>query len=65
MSDTVKDITGIFALIVIAGIVTTLVLPGRQTPAVIGQTFGGFSQALAVAMGGSYSGLGMSTIGIG
>ena len=65
MNDTVKDITGIFALIVIAGIVTTLVLPGRQTPAVIGQTFGGFSQALAVAMGGSYNGLGMSATGFG
>jgi len=64
MSDTIKDITGIFALIVTAGIITTLVLPGRQTPQVIQQTFGGFSQALSVAMGGSYSGIGMSATGL-
>lgn len=53
MNDTLKDITGIFALIVMAGIVTTLILPGRQTAQDIQATFGGFSNALAVAMGGS------------
>lgn len=65
MNDTIKDITGIFALLVGAAIVTTLILPGRQTPQVIQSTFGGFSQALAVAMGGSTTGTGLSSINLG
>jgi hypothetical protein len=55
MSDTVKDITGIFALLVSVGMVTVLVKQGNQTSQVVTATFGGFAQALQAAMGGTVS----------
>jgi hypothetical protein len=63
MSDTMKDITGIFALLVVAGIVTVVLSQNSQTPKVAGAIFSGFSQSLAVAMGGSYSGIGVASNG--
>jgi hypothetical protein len=63
MSDTMKDITGIFALLVVAGIVTVVLSQKSQTPQVAGAIFSGFSQSLAVAMGGSYSGIGVASNG--
>ena len=41
----------IVASIVVVALVTTLILPGRQTGAVIGATAGGFSQVLQTAQG--------------
>jgi len=38
-------------LIVATGLVTTLILPGRQTPAVLNALFGGVSKWQATAMG--------------
>lgn len=38
-------------LIVATGLVTTLVLPGRQTPAVLNALFGGISKWQGTAMG--------------
>jgi hypothetical protein len=53
MSELVKDFFGVLMAIVGVAILTTLVLPGRQTPAVINATFGGFASAISAAMGGS------------
>lgn len=38
--------------IIVLAIVTTLVLPGRQTPGVISAFFGGFNGAIKQGMGG-------------
>jgi len=43
--------TNILAMIVVLAIVTTLVLPKRQTPAVISSFFKGFSGSISAAMG--------------
>jgi hypothetical protein len=47
MNDAVKVLT---ALVGVA-MVTTLVLPGRQTPAIVEKFFGGFSGTLKAATG--------------
>jgi len=47
MSDAVKVLTGI----VFVAMATTLVLPGRQTPAVVEKFFGGFAGTLKAATG--------------
>lgn len=47
MNDFVKVLT----LMVGAGIVTTLVLPGRQTPAIIEKFWTGFGGALKASTG--------------
>ena len=41
----------ILAMIIVLAIVTTLVLPGRQTPKVISSFFSGFSGSIKSAMG--------------
>lgn len=41
----------ILASIVFLAVVTTLVLPGRQTPNVLKQFFAGFAAAIRAAMG--------------
>jgi len=41
----------VLTLIVGVGMVTTLILPGRQTPQVIGSFFSGFRGTLSTAMG--------------
>lgn len=49
-----KSADGLFTLlgsIVILAFVTTLVLPGRQTPNVIAKFFSGFVAAIRAAMG--------------
>lgn len=46
-----NDFMKVLTLIVGAGIVTSLVLPGRQTPAVIEKFWGGFSKAVGTATG--------------
>lgn len=53
MNETVRDITGIFALIVGVAFVTVLVRSGSQTPTIIQNTFSGFASALTAAMGGT------------
>lgn len=53
MSDLAKDFFGVLMAIVGVALITTLVLPGRQTPQVISSTFGGFASALSAAMGGT------------
>lgn len=62
MSDTTKDIVGIFVLLGTIAIFTVVLRQSSQTPQVVGSIFGGFSQALSVAMGGSYSGTGLSSV---
>jgi len=47
----IDKIANIFISIVIVAAITTLVLPGRQTPQVIGSTFEGFSGSLRAATG--------------
>ena len=56
-----KDITGIAMAIVGVAILTVILRPQSQTTQVIGAASGGFSQALATAMGGGgmSSGYGM------
>lgn len=49
-----KNPDGIFSIlgsIVILAIVTTLVLPGRQTPKVLSTFFGGFAGSIRAASG--------------
>lgn len=41
----------ILGTIVVLAIVTTLVLPGRQTPGVLSAFFSGFANAIKAAMG--------------
>lgn len=41
----------VLTLIVVLAIVTTLVLPGRQTPAVATSFFAGFANSIRSAMG--------------
>lgn len=48
MADKMFNVLG---TIVVLAIVTTLVLPGRQTPAVITNFFNGFSGSLRAGMG--------------
>lgn len=47
MSDAVKVLTAIVGV----AMVTTLVLPKRQTPQIIDKFFGGFSKSLRAATG--------------
>ena len=49
MGDKVFNVLG---SIVLLAIVTTLVLPGRQTPAVINAGLGGFANSIRAGMGG-------------
>ena len=56
MNDIVRDVTGIAMAIVGVAILYTLVNPQNKTAQVIGAATGGFSQALATAMGGGNSG---------
>ena len=51
MNDIVRDITGIAMAIVGVAILFTLVNPRNATSEVISSAAGGFSQALATAMG--------------
>lgn len=44
------------ASIIVLATITTLVLPGRQTPAVINSTLGGFTQWTQAAMGSQPTG---------
>lgn len=60
MNEVMKDITGIAMAIVGVAVLTVLLRPGSQTTQVIGASAGGFSQALATAMGG-----GSGTVGYG
>lgn len=46
-----NDFVKVLVFIVGAGIVTSLVLPGRQTPQVVEKFWGGFSGAVATATG--------------
>lgn len=48
MGDKVVNVLG---SIVVLAIITTLVLPGRQTPAVLSAGLGGFSNSIKTAMG--------------
>lgn len=48
MGDKMFNVLG---TIVVLAIVTTLVLPGRQTPAVLSSFFNGFSGSLRAGMG--------------
>ena len=48
MGDKVFNVLG---TIVVLAIVTTLVLPGRQTPAVLTSFFNGFSGSIQAGMG--------------
>ena len=43
----------VLGTIVVLAIITTLVLPKRQTPAVISAAGGAFSNAITAAMGGN------------
>lgn len=43
----------VMVLVVATGMVTSLVLPGRQTPAVLDKIFGGSAKVLGVATGQS------------
>lgn len=51
MNDIIKDVTGIAMAIVGVAILYTLVNPNNQTAKVITAASGGFSNALAAAMG--------------
>lgn len=51
MNDLVKDVTGIAMAIVGVAILYTLVNPRNNTVNVVGAVSGGFSNALATAMG--------------
>lgn len=44
-------VIGIFASIIVLAIITTLILPGRQTAAVSNSLFGGFIGSIKAAMG--------------
>lgn len=41
----------ILATLAVVALATTLVLPGRQTPAVVGATFGGLSDLTRASLG--------------
>lgn len=56
MNDLVKDVTGIAMAIVGVAILFTLVNPRNNTVNVVGAVSGGFSNALATAMGGGAAG---------
>lgn len=47
------DVAKIVSMVVAIAMVTTLILPGRQTPAVANSLFKGSSQLLGTAMGTS------------
>lgn len=49
---TPDNILTVVGSIVFLAVVTTLVLPGRQTPSVIAEFFKGFARAIRAAMGG-------------
>lgn len=46
-----QGLVKVLVLVVGTAMVTTLVLPGRQTPAVLDKLFGGSAQVLKVATG--------------
>jgi hypothetical protein len=46
----VGTVEKVFMGIIGVAMITTLILPGRQTPAVINSVWGGFSGALGTAM---------------
>lgn len=46
-----EPFTKVLTLIIGVGMVTTLILPGRQTPQVINSFFNGFRGSLSTAMG--------------
>ena len=58
MNDVFKDVTGIAMAIIGVAILFVIVSPKNQTSNVIKAASGGFSQALATAMG-TYNGSGM------
>lgn len=43
--------TKVLVLVVATGMITSLVLPGRQTPAVLDKIFGGSANVLGVVTG--------------
>lgn len=45
------DLTKVLTAVVTVALVTTLVLPGRQTPAVVDKFFSGFAGTLRAATG--------------
>lgn len=51
MSNVGKGITAVLTSLVIVAFATTLVLPGRQTPAVIRAFFDGLASATRAAIG--------------
>lgn len=44
-------VTNIFGSIIVLAIVTTVLLPGRQTPQVLSSLFNGFSGSIRAASG--------------
>lgn len=59
MDNIFKDVTGIAMAIIGVAILFTLVSPRNKTAQVINASAGGFSQALATAMGQSTTGGGV------
>jgi hypothetical protein len=51
MNSTAKGISALLASLMVVALATTLVLPGRQTPAVVKAFFDGLSGATRAAIG--------------
>ena len=59
MNEIFKDATAVVMAIVGVAILTVIVSSKNQTPQVLNSTFGGLSQLLGVAMGGTSTGTGV------
>lgn len=53
MNGTRSQVTGIITSIIVLATITTLILPGRQTPKVLAAFFSGLANTINAAMGGT------------